>query len=162
MGRDIHLSILSTEGEVLKYDIFDGRNSNWFDNMSGKGWDIEYNHLNICYGFPESTPEDFVKHYEDRSYFDRRYINVNNFCNWFEKYRPDLDAGWVSTYDKWRIEKKGYIPEEPIHYLETTDNINDMHFVEFENKYDCSKWLYNYLKDNNIPKDANIVYCFDW
>ena len=163
MGKDIHLNIISAEGEVLKQNIFDGRNSEWFNNMSGDGWDTEYEHLNICYDFPDNTPEDFAKRYEDkRTYFDRRFVNVNDFCTWFEKYRPDLDAGWVSTYDKWRIEKKGYIPNEPIHYLETADNINDMHFVEFENKYDCSRWLYNYLKDNHIPASANIVYCFDW
>jgi hypothetical protein len=163
MGKDIHLSILSAEGEILKQEIFDGRNSNWFDNMCGNGCDSEYDYLYIYYGFPENASEDFVKRYEDEgSYFDRHYINVQDFYNWFLKYRPDLDAGWVSTYDKWRIEKKGYIPEDPIHYLEAKDNINDMHFVEFENKYDCSRWLYNYLINNNIPASANIVYCFDW
>jgi len=159
MGRDIHLNILSAEGEVLKQDIFDGRNSEWFNNMCGNGDDSEYDHLNICYGSPENASEDFVKHYED-GYFNYRYINVRDFYDWFIKYRPDLDAGWVSTYEKWKMEKKGYIPEV-IHYLPAKNNSIDMHFVEIENEYDCSRWLYNYLNDNNIPISANIVYCFD-
>jgi hypothetical protein len=159
MGRDIHLNILSAEGEVLKQDIFDGRNSEWFDNMCGRDDDPEYNHLNICYGFPENASEDFVKHYKD-GYFDHRYINVKDFYDWFINYRPDLDAGWVSTYDKWRMERKGYIPDA-IHYLPAKNNSIDMHFVEIENEYDCSRWLYNYLIDNNISFSANIVYCFD-
>lgn len=160
MGVDIHMSIVKDK-EILAKDIFDGRNSEWFNNLQGRGWDSEYDKLPISTGFPENCSERLVKYKDIFGYYGFYYISVKDFCEWFLKYRPDIDAGWVSTYDKWRIEKKGYIPEDPQHYLDKEDNVNDMHWVEFENIYDCSKWLFDYLVSNKIPDDANIVYFFD-
>lgn len=88
-------------------------------------------------------------------------MKVSLFKAWFLAYRPDKDAAWVNTYDKWRIENKNYVPEDPKHYLDKDDDIRDMHFIEFEDEYNCSRWLYNYLEDNDIPLTADIVYCFD-
>ena len=45
--------------------------------------------------------------------------------------------------------------------MKQTYIIEDMVWVEFNDKYDNSTWLYNYLDENNIPDDAWIVYCFD-
>lgn len=162
MGVDIHMDILHN-GEVIKKDIFDGRNSEWFNNLQpDRGWDDEYGLLNICYGYPDETPEDYIKRYEDkRTYFGRHYIKVQDFVEWFWTYRPDKKAGWVTTYDKWRIENKGYIPEDLPTCLYKDDIIEDMHFITYENRWDCSKWLVEYLMGNEIPVDAYIVYCFD-
>ena len=99
--------------------------------------------------FPEDLDLD-LDLLEKSGYFDFRAIKVNDYINWFRKYRPDKDAGWVSTYDKWRIENKGYIPEDIDHYLDPEANPADMHFIEIEKKYDCAKWLYDYIIDNNI------------
>ena len=148
--------------KTLAEDIFDGRNSEWFNNLQKDGWDDTYNKLPSKYGFSEQCPDNITKNYKDEfGFYGFHYINVGDFREWFIKYRPDIDAGWVSTYDKWRIENKEYVPEDLQHYLDKDDNINDMHFVTVQNKYDCSKWLYEYLNEYNIPNDADIWYCFD-
>lgn len=159
MGVDIHMYI-QHNGKFIYEDIFNGRNSEWFANMQGEGWDDVYDELPISYGFPEDIPQEYIDHYKDWTY-GHCYIKVEDFLDWFKKYRPDIDAGWFSTYDKWRIEKKGYIPDECPHYLSENDNPADMHFIEVVNKYDCSAWLNNFLLDNQVAKDALIVYCFD-
>lgn len=150
------------EKKALAKEIFDGRNSEWFSNLSGTSKDNEYDHLPKKYGFSDQCPDWMRKKYRsDSGYYNFIYINVADFKNWFLKYRPDKDAGWVTTYDRWRIENKGYVPDYIEHYLSEEDNINDMHFVEVSNEYDCSLWLYNYLNENEIPNDATIWYCFD-
>ena len=159
MGMDIHMALVKNN-EYVKEDIFDGRNSDWFNNMAGNGWDDVYDKLPMNYGLSEQTPAEYEEKYKDWC-FNYRYINVKDFKEWFQKYRPDIDAGWVSTYDKWRIEKKGYIPEDIFHYLPEDANLADMHFIEVINQYDCSAWLFTYLVDNNIDDDVDIVYCFD-
>ena len=162
MGVDIHMSIIKGN-KFIKEDIFSGRNSEWFRNLQGEGWEDEYDHFPSCWGIPEDAPEKIKKAFDksDDGYYGFNYIEAGAFCEWFNKYRPDLKAGWVSTYDKWRMEKKGYIPEDPPHYLDPEDRIDDMHFIEYQDKYDCSLWLYNYLLDNEIYADAVIVYYFD-
>lgn len=160
MGKDIHMHIVMDK-KILEKEIFDGRSSEWFSNLSGDGWDNEYDHLPVDYHWNDA-PEELLEEYREDCYFDFRSIKVEWFKDWFKKYRPDRQAGWVTTYEKWRIEKKGYVPEDVKHYLDEDDDIRDMHFIEFENPYDCSAWLYNYLDDNKIPDDAIILYCFDW
>lgn len=161
MGMDIHMNI-TREGEFVARDIFDGRNREWFNNLQGDGWDDVYDELPRMYGFSDEAPAELSQRYKkEDGYFGFYHVNVADFKVWFEKYRPDKDAGWVSTYDKWRIENKGYIPEDMMHYIPEDARIEDLHFVEVVNKYDCSNWLYNYLIDHNIPGDAEIEYCFD-
>ena len=158
MGRDMYMHIVK-DGQIIKKDIFDGRNSEWFSNMSEEGWDDEYDFLNIKYGIsPKANKDIFTGTEEDKKYYNFYYVSVKDFCDWFINYRPDMRAAWVSTYDKWRIENKGYIPEDPAHYLSKDDVIEDMHFVEYINKYDCSLWLYEYLMNNNIDMEADITY----
>ena len=164
MGIDIHMSIVRNGKESIP-NIFDGRNSDWFRNLCGDGWDEEYDHLPSHYGIPDECPEkikeDFDRPARD-GYYGFYYIIVKDFKEWFEDYRPDLQAGWASTYDKWRIENKHYIPENGLpHYLDKEDNKDDMHFIEYANIYDCSRWLYQFLCDRNVPGDAYIVYYFD-
>lgn len=164
MGMDITLSIIENK-QYLAKNIFDGRSREWFDNMRGRGNDFEYDFLPVDYPcfFPEGVfPEDLdFDLLEEAGYFDFRTIKVDDYIDWFRKYRPDIDAGWVNSYDKWRIETKGYIPEDVDHYLDPEANPADMHFIEIKKKYDCAKWLYDYIIDNNISSDAYIFYYFD-
>ena len=104
MGRDIYMHIVEN-GCVLKRDIFEGRCSDWFDNLSNNGWDHSYDHLPVEYGISPESSEELKKEYNtEEGYYDFRYIKVSDFLNWFEKYRPDIEAGWVTTYEKWLIE----------------------------------------------------------
>lgn len=161
MGVDIHMHIYK-DGEILEKDIFDGRNSEWFSNMQREGWDNEYDHLPTHYDFPEGFPKDLVEKYtKENGYYGQYHIKVEDFIEWFHKYRPDLNAGWATTYEKWQYEKKGEIPEDLPITLPPDANINDMHFIEYENIWDCSRWLVEFLIDHEIPNDAYICYCFD-
>lgn len=163
MGVDIHMFIVNENKNILKEDIFDGRNSEWFRNLQDCGNDSEYDYCPIVYGWQSVCSEDLVKKYADRqSYYGHFHISVKLFKDWFEKYNPHKKAGWVTTYEKWEIENHGYCPENFFKYsLDKDDIIEDMHFIEWVNVFDCSLWLYNYLKDNKIPDNAWIVYCFD-
>ena len=174
MGVDIHMYVVK-KGSVLESEIFDGRNSEWFNNLQGRGFDWEYDNLSIEWGISPNAPstDEFnSEELSDRGYYGFHHISAKKFVEWFEKYRPDRQAGWVSTYDKWRIENKGYIPEDLPLYLDKEDNINDMHFIEYDNPYDCSKWLYDYLIEHygkyvspsgkmEIDPDIDITYYFD-
>lgn len=162
MGKDIHIHIVQNK-EYIKKEIFDGRNSEWFANLTRDGLDDCYDLLDIKYGLSPQAPEEIdKKSLTEDGYFDFYYINVKEFKDWFQKYRPDIDAGWVTTYDKWRIENKGYVPEDICHYLSEDDNPADMHFIEIVNQYDCSAWLSTYLVDHEIDDNADITYWFDW
>ena len=161
MGMDIHLHIVK-DGKVVASDIFDGRNSEWFRNLQGNGWDDIYDELPKIWGFSDQAPAEFEERYtKEKGYFDFFHVNVKDFKDWFMTYHPDIDAGWVTTYEKWQIENRGFVPEDMKHYLDKDDVLADMYFVQVTNKYDCSAWLYNYLVDNQIDDQADITYWFD-
>lgn len=165
MGMDITLRILDKNGKFLTEDIYDGRNREWFNNMSGKYiTDEAYSHLPLGYGTLDFFPNEWLEMEQDRDYFDFRYISVKEYRNWYMKYNPSYQAGWVNKYTEFLMKYKGYTPEYGIDLyqeLDKEDVIEDMVWVEFNVEYDNSTWLYNYLDENNIPNDAWIVYCFD-
>ena len=164
MGIDIHMFIAKDE-KIIRDDIFDGRNSEWFRNIMGDGNDEEYNTYpvrNYHWKNEGIVPEELIKGYPDDIYYGFRIVNVGKFREWFEKVKPYLSAGWVSRYDAWAYEKKGIIPFDSVRNLAVSDlPPEDAVFIEYENPYDCSKWLYDYLAEEDISDDAFIVYCFD-
>lgn len=163
MGVDIHMSIVK-DGEFLAEDIFDGRNSVWFNNIL-KGGMEPYNNLPINYGYSKHTPDAFKNVYtKDEGYYGFCYINVSDFLDWFIKYNPHVDAGWVTKRVAWQIENQNYIPaEHEVQYeLTKEDVVEDRVFVSFKNEYSCDAWLYNYIMNHIINgADADIIYCFD-
>lgn len=160
MGVNIFINIVKNK-EIIKKNIYDGRCSEWFRNLRGEGWDDIYDKLPIySYNFDENiVPANLIEKYKE-DYYDHRMMNVGDFKTWFNNYRPDLDAGWVTTYEKWKMEKKAWTPYDIPRTLPEDAKIEDYHFVEFINDDDQSKWLYNYLITENIPDDAYIIYCF--
>lgn len=161
MGVDMHLYICKNKKYIAE-DIFDGRNSEWFRNIQGEGNDEVYNSLPLSYGISDQAPAHFSDSFKgEMGYYGFHYIKVSDFCDWFIKHRPDEDAGWVTTYEKWAYENKGIKPEYLRRSLTKDDVIEDMKFITITNEYDCSAWLYCYLVDNNIPDDAVVQYCFD-
>ena len=164
MGMDIHMNIYK-DGEPIKNNIFDGRNSEWFNNLLGDGWDDVYDSFPTELGVSPQSNLCIEELKEKGYYFGFRYINVKVFKEWFIRNRPDIDAGWVSTYDKWFIEnKKDYYIDniEVCHNLPEDARIEDMHFIEIPNQWDCSKWLYDYLINNKVNDSADINFYFDY
>lgn len=161
MGMDMIMNIHKGK-DIIAEDIFPGRNREWFCNLRGDGSDI-YDKLPLYYDIPDDCPPVFKDTFEEEGSgnYSFRWMKVDEFQNWYEKTRPDIDAGWVHTYDKWLYEKKGVKPYEVYKYLPDDVDKEDMHFIEFR-KYECGRWLYEYLVDNNIPKDAIITYWFNW
>lgn len=164
MGRDIHMHIVDKHGKYLMKDIYEGRNSEWFNNLQGKGCDDCYNHLYTYYGFPENILSPEGKTFDDlkkEGYYGFYYVSVGSFRKWYETYKPQIKAGWFCTYDKWKIEKKGYVPEDPQHYLIKEDCTEDMHFIEYIDTYEPSSYIYKILEERFIDNDAYIIYYFD-
>lgn len=161
MGMDIHMSIVK-DNKIVAEDIFDGRNSEWFRNMQGEGNDIEYEYLPLCFGVSPQAPEVLKNEYNEEYMFKQIYISVEKFKDWFSKYKPHLEAGWVRVYDKWAWDNKGIRFEEVRYTIPEGENPCEWCFVEYEKEYDCSHWLYDFLIENKVPDDADITYCFDW
>lgn len=151
--------ILNKDHEIIEKEIYDGRNSEWFNNLRGRGWDSIYDYLPIKYGIPELFPipeEKLIKEH----YYDFQYITVKDFKEWYKEFRPDIDAGWVQKYDAWAYRKKGIIPNLNHYlYVKEDERIEDFEFIEVENKYDNSRWLYEYIKKEF--DDSIIFYYFD-
>jgi len=161
MGMDISMFICQG-GHVIASDIYDGRSSEWFANLRDEGWSAVYDELPIVYGWTSTVPNELKEQYSrDKGYFEHRHILVKYYKEWYTRCNPHKRAGWVTTFEKWRMENQGYIPEDPREYLDKDDVLADMHFIEWEDKYDQATWLYNYLIDNKIDDNAWIVYCFD-
>lgn len=164
MGMDITMYIID-ENKIIAEDIFPGRNRSWFDNMMGEGEDEEYNYLPAMRGIPAfaaKLSEDLdVEKLREKFYFGFHSIKVCDYIEWYRTYKPDIDAGWVTTYDKWCWEHKCIMPEDVYHTLPEDARIEDWHFIEFYNDYDNARWLFSYLVDNQIPANAYIVYYFD-
>ena len=163
MGVDITMNVVK-DGKVLAKDLYDGRNYEFFDNLQGHGYDDVYDKLCVDYGLPESVPEDWHERYTKQNYYyGFAYISVGDFKKWYERYRPDIDAGYFTCYERWKILKRGYDPNlyNIKHYLDKEDIIEDMYFMEVENKYDPARVIYNALVDEDLPDDATLVYWFD-
>lgn len=160
MGVDITMHIIQKDKYLAK-DIYDGRCSEWFTNLQGSDRDPVYHNLPIHCGVPDERPEDWQIIPGD-FYYGHHYMKATDFCDWFETMRPDLDAGWVTTREKWEYEQRDIIPELK-YKLSSDDVVEDMHFIEVSNPKDQSLWLYNYLLQRyyTVFDDIFIVYKFD-
>lgn len=153
------------KGKVIKEDICGIRNQSWFDSMTDRSEYNEYDYLPIVFGWPEDiVPQNLRDLYSrDRLYFDHYHIKVKYFKDWYVTYRPNIDAGWATSYEKWLIEKKGYVPGYLPTALPEDADIRDMHFIEYERVTDKSNMLYEYLMEhaNEVEDNDDIIYCFD-
>lgn len=163
MGVDITVSIVSSNGEMKHYDIYKGRNSEWFNQLQGRGYDTYniYGSLPVWSGIPENAPKIIQEAYASNNYFSFNYISVKEYIEWFDEARPDVDAVWLTTYERWLYYKKGIYPEDAPHNLPEDANLDDYFFVEVEDKNESGGWLYDFCKDNELADDDIIVYYFD-
>lgn len=164
MGMDMHLSIYKPDGLTpIKEDIFNGRCTNWFVKLQGRSYQKEYEYLPTCYGIPNVENKKLKDVMDnDFGYFGFNYITVEDYFNWFEKYSPHLDAGWLTMRDWWLLEAKHIEPTNYDYTLPQDARIEDWKFCVFKAEDDCSEWLYSYLKENAdiIHDDDIIVYYF--
>lgn len=163
MGVDIHMYIVAKNGKMKFDNIFEGRNREWFDALQNQSCDVVYDSCPIHRGLPECVPSKITDAQNHDIYYGFHYMNVSEFKTWFAEKRPDIDAGWCNTYDKWLYETKKIQPEVLYRELSEDANPNDWHFIEVWNPYDCNCWLFNYLEDyaSYITDSDNIVYYFD-
>lgn len=167
MGKDIHMFLMDND-IVVKSEIFSGRDSEWFDNISRRGGDFEYDYFPSKPGWfenePTLLPEELMEFTKDNGYFDFYRVKVKDFVDWFIKYKPYKEAGWASKYDIWRMKEKCYIPAFLPH--EKPNDGEEYEFIEYIKSYDCSNWLYNYIYDYEAKTRSHInnytiIYCFD-
>lgn len=134
MGVDIHIHLINKEtGDIAIKDIYDGRCSAWFNNISGRNVNNEaYNHLPIRYGLPKDMliPERVMSAYQSKDYFDFRWIPLKEYLYWFDFHLPSFDAGYLTAYDEWCVKRHGkkFDADEILHYLPAEEG--DWRFVE--------------------------------
>ena len=155
MGTDIHMCLINDKGDIIKDNLYDGRNYHWFDNITGRGHDSEYKHYPAYYGLPKDikVPKKIEDDYSKDYYYDFYYMNLRDYLNWFNQYKPYIKAGYFTEYDKWQIEKKGYIPDED----EVITNIEVVEHPEIYTFMECI----DIDKINEAIEDYYIIYYFD-
>lgn len=161
MGMDIHMSIVK-DGKILFDNIYDGRNTAWFNNLMGKGCKWEYDYLKIKSGLSKQSPEN-QNNLEKDGYFGFNHINVGDFMEWYYEYKPFLDAGWITTRTEWLVKNKGYILDsDDVYYSlnEIDGNINDYVFSEFS-IHENSTFIKDFIVENEVLYGADICYYFD-
>lgn len=169
MGADIHMKLIK-DNKIIEDDLFEGRNYDWFDDLTGKGYCTNVSYKTLfdikTAGIPEDSPKEIVDDYNEDWYFDFYWMKLKDFCNWVKTSRPQLEAGWVSTYDAWAYKKKGIIPEEMFKSLASIDEeyIKDYNFIEIVNKFEPSYYISEYLINKGYDiedEDYKIVFYFD-
>lgn len=169
MGMDCTIAICDNDGTIISDNICDFRNSEWFNLLQEEGCeDTEYAYINWNYGIPDKVSKQIQEDYDNRiesGYFNFRWITADDYVNWFERYRPDISAGWMPTYDKWLYEKKHILNEDNMYrYLASVSlgERKEYQFVEIEKELDDSKYIYDYLMQNEYSKTWNLIFYFDY
>ena len=141
MGIDIHMSLVKkSTGFVIFDNLYDGRNSEWFNNLIGRGYDEVYSKLSWNVGCPDCITEGegyeaWCKPAEYGGY-GFQWIPAKEYIDWYEKYRPYLDAGYLTEWENWAYEHNRYDPfkHEIRHYLADGDRKENYIFREFIDK----------------------------
>ena len=164
MGVDIHM-YLAREGEEIKLIMKDfGRNSEWFANLQGDGYDNEYDRLPRNYGFSPFVDEKFKDKYTKQSgYYGFIYMTVQDFKYWYYTFRPDKKAGWVTRYEAWAYKnhKISAYDLEPFKYCDPHRPPQDQIFLEYEDEYEPSKKVIEELESLGADYSDHIGFFFD-
>lgn len=165
MGMDIHVHVVNKNGEYIKKNLFDGRNRMWFQKIDHE--EDEYDYVKWIYDYEaEFVPVEVKKVFrsdEYSGYFGFKAVKVADLLNWYDRYRPDVDAGWIRRYDKWRWENKATAPDEIYHYFDESMNVNDWVWVENLPKEDeCIKVIIDQIDNNQVNPNDYVIMYFDW
>lgn len=159
MGVDIHCE-LYRNGKWNEIDLDGYRNSEWFRSLGGYSViDPAYNHL------PYLPFTEVDKAREKELTPDGCYgfimFNFRELVEWFRKYRPDFQAGWVSVYDKWMLDNKNEIPKDVYMDIPEHSHRDNWVFAEWYDEYDPMLWFLEKLKENDVDGNENILIYFD-
>ena len=165
MGMDIWVNVVNKNGEYVKKDLFDGRNRTWFCKINDE--EDEYAYVNWIYeydlGFVPTDVKEIFNSEEYTGYFGFKAVKVADLLNWYDRYRPDVDAGWIRKYEKWQWENKGIAPEGIYHYYDNEMNLNDWVWVENLPKEDeCIKVVIDQIDNNQVNPNDYVIFYFDW
>ena len=176
MGCDIHVDIVDKDGKYIVEEFIDWRNYAWFDRIHEK--EDDYSKLNWIYNVnsdfvPQDIKRDFNKK-EVFGYYGFKAVSVADLIAWYNKYQPNIDAGWVTKYTAWKMNRKEYIPSEDEVWknLSSVDIVEDMIFVEYETREDDMKDVIEKVKEVfpesegygdcvDYPDDVYVIFYFD-
>lgn len=164
MGEDIHMYIVA-DNKVIKNLSTGIRAYEWFDNLQQEGDKIEYDYLNIMFGMSQQAPktEEFsIEALKKKYCYGFYHFKVRDYLDWYEKYKPNTDAGWVTTYTAWKYKNKGLVPSEDDVYHELPKDVNkdDYVFISFNGVDTMAYDLYRVLFCA-FPPNAEVTYWFD-
>ena len=167
MATDIHMYLINKDGAIINDNLYDGRNYHWFDNITEKGTDPEYEYYPAHYGLPLSKdikiPKKIKDEYAKNCYYDFYYMKLKDYIDWFLEYKPHIKAGYFTEYDKWLIENKGYVPDEDevITNVEAIEHPELYMFMIYENIYNPDKDIASNINVDGSIEDYYIIYYFD-
>lgn len=150
MGIDIHMRLIKkSTGFVIFDNLYDGRNSEWFNNLIGRGYDEVYSKLWWNVGLPDCITEgidyEVWRNPKDYGAYGFQWISVQEYIKWYEKYRPYVDAGYVTEWENWAYENGRYNPFNHgiAHYIADDVNADRFIFREFIDEYCPDTVVYN-------------------
>lgn len=168
MGMDIHMRLIKkSTGFVIFDDLYDGRNSEWFNNLIGSGYGEVYDKLFWEKGLPDCITEgtDFEAYHNSRDWgaFGFQWIPAQDYVEWYEVYRPQVDAGYVTEWENWAYENGRYNPFESgiAHYIGDSANKDHYIFREFVNNYCPDTRVYDKIT-SLVNEDINDCIIFMW
>ena len=88
MGVDIHMSIIDKDGNIVKKEIFEGRNSEWFDNLTQRCCHNEaYTYLPVEHHLPKNCCAEIASEVDGSANgYNPCYIEVRDFIVWYYRY----------------------------------------------------------------------------
>lgn len=145
------VDIINENGEVIKPSIYSIEDNNATQFLTElMTYPIEFADLDI------EKPQAPVS---------AKYVNAQTYLQWFQLYRPDIDATWISTYDKWLYEKKGIKPQKITKLPKDANATDDYSFQPIADLSNPHYMLIEILMEpteDNILKDAFLAFNFNY
>ena len=171
MGLDINFKFYDCEMNEIKLaediDTYVGRNSDVFHAMMSDCRDIYYPELQYLPHEDYLLKEIAEKHnlYLD-CFFGHNAMTINDYYDWWRKYKPYRFAGWVPKYIEWLYKEKGIVPnrEEDVYlYLPENAGEDEYVFCAFDGQFGV---LFNILYliqlvQSKHPEVFYFMYYFD-
>lgn len=163
MSTSIFMDIIDSKGHYLKEDIFRWHSQKWFNNLRKCGDGLAYKTLPAKKGLPNVIPKALQTAYQEKEnlgYYDFFYFSIKDFFAWYEAAEPDIQRGYVSSFDEYFYYFKKILPT---HIYSSTIGLkcpSDYHYIKIIDPYEWGGWLYRYLHSLDLSEDSYVVYHF--